>query len=69
VVAQTLCIARDAAVKKKKKLKKLTLCFPQHPGERARSPLESECSAVPERSVFSERRQGAEDLWKGEMEK
>lgn len=70
VIAQTLCIARDAAVKKKKLEKeKLTLCFPQHPGERARSLLESGHSGVAEQSVFADRRQGTKDLWKGEIKK
>lgn len=66
VIAQTLCIARDAAVKKKKsEKKKLSLCFPQHPGERARSLLESERSGVAEQRVFADRRRGKKDLWKG----
>lgn len=70
MIAQTLCIARDAAVREKKKNKKnFTPCFTQHPGERGQSLLESERSAVPKQCVCSERRQGTEDLWKGETGK
>lgn len=63
------CQGCSCEEKKKSEKEKLTLCFPQHPGERARSLLESGHSGVAEQSVFADRRQGTKDLWKGEMKK